>query len=66
MFPHFSLRRERSALLHKFLLLLVLPLVMYLGSCLGLVFFWFGLVLHGGRGAYRGLSRVDACLSVVG
>lgn len=40
MFPHFSLRRERSALLHQFLLLLVLS-----HSVLVLVWSFFGLVL---------------------
>lgn len=66
MFPHFSLRRERSALLHKFLLLLVLShsVLVLVWSFFGLVL--SGLVLHGGRGVHRVLSRVDACLSVVG
>lgn len=40
MFPHFSLKRERSALLHKFLLLPVLS-----HSVLVLVWSFFGLVL---------------------
>lgn len=49
MFPHFSIRRERSACLHKFFF----SCFVSFGSCLGLVFFWFGLVLHGGRGVHR-------------
>lgn len=39
MFPHFSLRRERSARLHKFLLLVLSH------SVLVLVWSFFGLVL---------------------
>lgn len=64
MFPHFSIKRERSsARLHKFLLLLVLS-----HSVLVLVWSFFGLVLfcmEGGAGRIsRPLSRLDACLSV--
>lgn len=66
MFPHFSLRRERSsACLHKFLLLLVLS-----HSVIVLVWSFFGLVLfcmmEGGAHIAASLSRLDACLSVVG
>lgn len=64
MFPHFSLKRERSALLHQFLLLLVLS-----HSVLVLVWSFFGLVLfcmEGGAYIAASLSRLDACLSVVG
>lgn len=41
MFPHFSLRRERSACLHQ---VFASSCFVSFGSGLGLVFFWFGLV----------------------
>lgn len=64
MFPHFSLRRERSARLHKFLLLLVLS-----HSVLVLVWSFFGLVLfcmEAGRTSRPSLVWMHVCLSVVG
>lgn len=63
MFPHFSLKREIISLSPQ---VFASSCFVSFGSCLGLVFFWFGLVLHGGRGVHRGLVRLDACLSVVG
>lgn len=62
MFPHFLKEREISLSPQVF----ASSCFVSFGSCLGLVFFWFGLVLHGGWGVHRGLSRVDARLSVVG
>lgn len=55
MFPHFSLRRERSACLHKFLLLLVLS-----HSVLVLVWSFFGSVLFCMEG---GAGRISQPLS---
>lgn len=60
MFPHFSLRRERSsACLHKFLLLLVLS-----HSILVLVWSFFGLVLfcmEGGAYIAASLAWMHVC-----
>lgn len=56
MFPHFSLRRERSALLHQFLLLLVLS-----HSVLVLVWSFFGLVLF----CMEGGADIAAAASLV-
>lgn len=59
MFPHFSLKRERSACLHKFLLLLVLS-----HSVLVLVWSFFGLVLfcmEGGAHIAASLAWMHVC-----
>lgn len=59
MFPHFSLKRERSACLHKILLLLVLS-----HSVLVLVWSFFGLVLfcmEGGAYIAASLAWMHVC-----
>lgn len=60
MFPHFLKEREISSSPPVF----ASSCFVSFGSGLGLVFFWFGLVLHGGRGAYRGLSLSFGCMFV--